>query len=331
MTGRADESAMRAALRKAGRLARLGGLRVYRLALKGAQRTFALRRVGRAMLARLLGRVFYDAYMKFVADDGWPIASHIALSILTSMFSFLIFVTALAGFFGTKDLADGAAQLLFEAWPQRVAAPLSAEIHNVLTQPRTGLLGVGAFLAIYFSASGVEALRIGLDRAYNAKDERRWWLLRLEAILFVILSAIALLSFAVLLVFAPLAWAKAQYYAPLVTTPLEYLYAPVRFGVVTTILLLVLVFMHKFLAAGRRSLRMIAPGVALTLAAWLGFGVLFGSYLAEYAANYVSTYAGLASIVIILVFLNTLGAIFMFGAELNATIEAERAKRINGP
>ena len=47
-----------------------------------------------------------DAFYRFNADDGWAIASHIALSALMSLFPFLIVVTALAGFFGTKELAD---------------------------------------------------------------------------------------------------------------------------------------------------------------------------------------------------------------------------------
>ena len=51
---------------------------------------------------RFVLRVLYDAIMRFSQDDGWAIASHIALSILTSLFPFLIFVTALAGFFGSK-------------------------------------------------------------------------------------------------------------------------------------------------------------------------------------------------------------------------------------
>jgi len=39
---------------------------------------------------------------------------------------FLIFVTALSGFFGTKTLADEAVRLLFQTWPQQVAAPSRA-------------------------------------------------------------------------------------------------------------------------------------------------------------------------------------------------------------
>lgn len=267
-----------------------------------------------------LFQVFYDAYLKFERDDGWAIASHIALSTLTSLFPFLIFLTALAGFFGARETADAATKLLFESWPPRVATPLAAEIHNVLTQPRGGLLTIGAVLAIYFSSSGIEALRIGLNRAYDAKEARPWWLLRLEAILFVFIGAISLLVIAFLLVLAPLARALAEPYAPTLVRDLEPLFAPVRYGVTTSVVALALVVSHKFLPSGRRSFRMIAPGLALTLLASLAFGAGFGAYLADYAGNYVSTYAGLASMMIAIVFLYTLAVIFIYGAELNQTI-----------
>src|SRR3712207_7105362 len=43
------------------------------------------------------------AMNRFVMHDAWAIASHIALSVLTSFFPFLILVTALAGLFGTRS------------------------------------------------------------------------------------------------------------------------------------------------------------------------------------------------------------------------------------
>ncbi|MCJ2008309.1 hypothetical protein MKK60_14660, partial [Methylobacterium sp. J-092] len=56
------------------------------------------------------------AAQRFVSHDGWAIASHIALSILTSLFPFLILLAALAGLLGTKSLADEAGLLIFDAW-----------------------------------------------------------------------------------------------------------------------------------------------------------------------------------------------------------------------
>jgi uncharacterized BrkB/YihY/UPF0761 family membrane protein len=52
-----------------------------------------------------------------------------------------------------------------------------------------------------------------------------------------------------------------------------------------------------------------------------------GSFLAEFARNYVTTYAGLASVMIALVFLYMIASIFIFGGELNAAILGAKRKR----
>ncbi|KAF2991653.1 YihY/virulence factor BrkB family protein [Methylocystis sp. MJC1] len=250
-------------------------------------------------------RALYVAYFKFNEDDGWAIASHIALSILTSLFPFLIFLTALASFFGLKEEANAATALIFENWPPNVAEPIAAEIRNVVTQPRGGLLTIGALLAIYFSSSGVESLRVALNRAYNQRDQRPWWLLRLESILYIFLGAASLLAIAFLMVLAPLARALAEKHAPGLMRELEPLYGPVRYGVTSSVVGVAVLAAHILLPAGRPRLLNLAPGFALTLLASLAFGAGFGAYLARFAINYVSTYAGLASIMMAIVFLQT--------------------------
>ena len=70
---------------------------------------------------RYVFHVCLDAFYTFLADDGWAIASHIALSTLMALFPFLIVLTSLAGFFGSKELADQAAGLMMQVWPRQVA------------------------------------------------------------------------------------------------------------------------------------------------------------------------------------------------------------------
>src|SRR5262245_8393352 len=140
--------------------------------------------------------IAYQAYEGFLRDDGWAIASHIALAALMSLFPFLIFITALTGFLGSQQLADQVAKLLLEAWPRQVAEPIAQQIESVLTNQHGGLLTIGVGLAIYFSSSGVESLRIGLNRAYDVAEQRPWWLLRLESIGYVMVGAAALIAFA---------------------------------------------------------------------------------------------------------------------------------------
>jgi membrane protein len=65
------------------------------------------------MLSRL--KLFYSAYLKFAQDDGWAIASHITLTALTSLFPFLIFLTALSGFLGNSEAADTIGRVKFSS------------------------------------------------------------------------------------------------------------------------------------------------------------------------------------------------------------------------
>ena len=234
---------------------------------------------------RFVFRVLYDAFMRFSQDDGWAIASHIALSILTSMFPFLIFVTALAGFFGTKSLADEVAHIYCRPGRSRWQTSSSAnEIHSVLTQTRSDLLTISVILAVYFSSSGVEAVRTGLNRAYDVRDSRPWWLLRLESIAYIFVGAFALLTLAFLVVLAPLIWEAVLHFAPGLE-PLNRLITFGRFAIASLVLLLALVLAHKFLPAGRRSLGGIAPGILLTCVMWMAAGIAFGSFLARIRAQ----------------------------------------------
>jgi membrane protein len=269
---------------------------------------------------RFFYRVAMDAVGRFNADDGWAIASHNALSALMAMFPFLIVLAALAGFVSTKDLADAVADLMLETWPKEVAGPIAGEIHNVLTTTRGDVLTIGVALAVFFSSSGVESLRIGLNRAYGMVESRNWILLRLESIAYVLVGAVALLALGFFIVLAPLIFATAVKYFPKLAQ-IEDTFTFLRYAIATIVLVVALVLVHKWLPAGRRTLDEIMPGILATLVLWLVCGVTFGRYLADFAHTYVTYYAGLASAMIALVFLYITAMVFIFGGELNAAIK----------
>jgi membrane protein len=269
---------------------------------------------------KLIWRILYDSVWHFTADDGWAISSHIALSTLMAMFPFLIVVTALAGFFfGSEELADEAARILLEAWPKQVAGPIAQDIASVLTGSHGGVLTFGVLFAVYFASSGVESLRIGLNRAYDMAEARPWWLLRLESILYVLIGAVAILVFSFMVVFAPAIWNTLIVFAPKVQ-PFGNMVTIARYTVAIVVLIVALLVSHRWLPAGKRTMREIAPGIVATLLMWLIAGAVFGRYLAEYAFAYTTMYAGLASAMIALVFLYLCASIFVLGAELNSTI-----------
>jgi len=268
--------------------------------------------------------IVMDAFYTFLADDGWAIASHIALSTLMALFPFLIVLTSLAGFFGSKELADQAAGLLLQVWPKQVADSLSGEIHDVLTTTRGDILTIGALLAVYFASNGVEALRVALNRAYSVVELRRWYWLRLESIGYTLIAAFTSLAMAFLIVLGPLVIEAVRRHIPLVVESNEQFLNLSRYGITIGALVIALFILHAWLPAGRRSFLQILPGIIFTMVASLISGIVFGQYLARFANNYVTMYAGLASVIIALVFLYFIAAIFVYGGELNAAIIKSR-------
>jgi membrane protein len=277
---------------------------------------------------RLIYEISIIAYTRFVLHDAWAIASHIALSVMMSLFPFLILITALAGVVGSGQLADEAADIILEAWPSEVAAPIADEVHNILSLRRQGVLTLGLVLLIYFSSSGVEALRVGLNRAYGLRETRAWWFTRLESFAFVIGGAFVMLAFAFLVVLGPFVWRAVLTWVPGLA-PYEWLIGFLRIAVATLLIVLALILAHKLVPAGKRDFTAVLPGVVVTLVMWIAGGLGFGFYLDAYPSAYTSMYGGLATAMAALVFLYTLAAIFLFGGEVNGTVLAAKRRRLH--
>ena len=274
----------------------------------------------------LARKVAFDAYIHFAEDDGWAMASHVALSGLLALFPFLIFGTALASFLGADQFSETAVHLIFDTWPEAIAGPLAAQVQQVLTIPRGGLLTISVLAAAYFASNGVEAIRISLNRAYRVTETRWWYVTRLLSLLYVILAVVVFTGISIVLVAVPVALNFVETRSLLLT---EVLQLVSNLGLYGTIVVLTvgLVAAHLWLPAGRRKLWDVLPGILLTMIFWIIGAAIFAYYLATFA-NYAATYAGLASVMIVLVFLYMVGVIFMLGAEVNAALMKYRVRRV---
>jgi membrane protein len=275
-------------------------------------------------------RVLYDALGHFNNDDGWAMASHLAISALMALFPFLIFATTLASFLGAQAFADTAVHLVFDTWPEQIAEPIAREVLNVLTVQRTDLLTYGVVLAAFFASNGIEALRTSLNRAYRVPENRGIIYRRVQSLVFVLIGSAVFFAISVRLVFAPLlarlAEARFEWIAPYMGTITFW-----RYTVAAAVIIGGLIAVHVWLPAGRRTFVSILPGIAFTLVAWFVGSIVFATYIDNFS-SYASTYAGLASIMIAVVFLYILSAIFILGGELNAAISRylEARARVGG-
>lgn len=269
--------------------------------------------------------VLVDAMSHFNGDDGWAMASHVAMSMILALFPFLIFATALAGFLGGEDLAKDMVALVFETWPDQVAAPIAGEIDTLLKGPHASFLTLGIALALFFASNGVEAIRVALNRAYRTKDDRSFLFCRLQSLFFVLVGAVILLFVSFVLVVLPLLSHWMENAIPFLQAHEPNLWF-IQPGMALAALAFLLFACHAWLPAGRRPVTELWPGIVATLAIWFVAGRLFSRYLESYA-DYGSTYAGLAGVMTALIFLYLIAVILILGAELNAAVLKFRQRR----
>lgn len=259
----------------------------------------------------------------FQTSDGWAISSHIALSLMMAVFPFLMFATALAGFLGNADRADDIVSLVFEYWPDEIAEPIVREVHVVLGQGNSGFVTLGIVLALVFASNGVESVRVALNRAYGVVERRPLWKQRLQSLVFVVAGSVLLLVISILLVFAPLYFAFIADASPSLYR-VFFTSGPLRFSSALMLLVFVVFSCHCWLPARPQAISRIWPGIALTLVLWMLATGFFSAYLRAFA-DYSAAYAGLAGVMTAQVFLYIMGAILIFGAEFNASLERKDA------
>ena len=269
---------------------------------------------------KTIGRATYELF----ADSGFSMAGAVAFSFVLSLFPFCIFLGTLAAYFGGEPLARQAVEALFQMAPVPVAEFLAPEVMRAMGASRVGLLTVGAGIALFFATSAIESLRAALNVAYRVKEKKSYPVCVMQSALFVFLSALGMLAMAWGVVVGPematrfkplwLLWLADQNWSGLVG----------RYLIVGSIIGVQLTAYHLWLAAGRRRLSDVWPGVLLSMGLWVLTARLFGSWLT--INDYSRFYAGLTQLMSALVFFQVTAMIIILGAELNRAIAEMKRK-----
>jgi membrane protein len=262
--------------------------------------------------------IFMAAVRHFNQSDGWAMSSHVALSLMIATFPFLIFAASLAGFLSNETQTSDIVELVFEYWPEEIAAPIVREINIVLTRANLGFLTMGIGLALFFASNGIEAVRVALNRAYRDQDDRTFLTQRLQSMIVILVVSLLIVMASILLLLVRNLPAFAGDGSAALKDVLGS--EPLKLAVALFILMLVVFACHAWLPGKRRSIRRVWPGIALTLLLWIVSARVFAHYVAA-IADYSATYAGLAGIMTAQIFLYLMAVVLILGAEFNAELE----------
>jgi membrane protein len=264
-----------------------------------------------------------QAIYRLYEHSGITLASAVAFSVILSIFPFCIFLGSIAGVFGGRELAEQAVLLMVDVLPAPVAEALAPEVRNVMGQSRFDLLTFSAAFALIFAMGAIETLREALNVAYRTPENRTYPTCLAVSAAFVFVGALSLLLLTAGLVVWPaivarlepswLARSEAGWVRSLLNSTL--LSGGVRYAVAGGVIAIQLIAMHLWLAAGRRTLAEIWPGILLSVVLWLLTAMLFATYLDF--NDYARFYAGLSQLMAALIFFWVSAVIVLLGAELN--------------
>ncbi len=265
-----------------------------------------------------LALLLLEAVRRLFADEAVPLAGNIAFRTVFSAFPFLIFLTSLAGSFGSADLAHSVVEFLLKVAPPGIVEPLAPEIRSILTEPRNDLMSLAALVTLWSAMAGVDSVRVGLNRAYDLKDERPMMLLYAVNVVFVIGTAIVLLALSLLIVLAPVMIAFVKAHVPgLENAAIRF--DTWRYPVALALLAGGLTLAHMVLPAKRPSLAVIWPGMVVTVVVWIVLAVAYSAYL-QSLSTFTLTYAGLSGIFAAMFFVYLAALVLILGGEINRVV-----------
>jgi membrane protein len=154
--------------------------------------------------------IVWEAMEGLLRNDGFELAGYIAFNTLLALFPFLIFLFALSGLVSSYDTAAMVLEFLFRLAPKNFGDTLAPVIIEDLSQLRGGLLTIGLLFTIWAASSGVDALRLSLNRAYSITEERSILRLKLQSILFVLVGGSFIFVVALVILLGPILWHIAQ-------------------------------------------------------------------------------------------------------------------------
>ncbi|HEX7007364.1 MAG TPA: YihY/virulence factor BrkB family protein, partial [Alphaproteobacteria bacterium] len=229
----------------------------------------------------LRGSILWRVYERLEGHGGMELAGSLAFTAILSLFPFLIFLVALAGFIGDADAANRVIDWMFSFLPPDVANVLAPVVNEVLSRPRGGLLTFGIVGTLWVASSGIEALRIALNRAYNADETRPFWLRRLQSIAFVIGGAVIMILVSALIIVGGLV---TDYIGkvPLIPGMTEDIWTIGRLAIGALLLGGALLGLHRWLPGCDMAVRRLLPGIALTTVLWVVVASLFTLYLENF-------------------------------------------------
>ena len=254
-------------------------------------------------------------------------AAQLSYYFLLALFPLLIFLVTLLGYFAGSgsELRDSLLSYLASVMPWSAVTLVRVTLDEVTASRGSGKLSFSLLAALWVASSGMGAISDTLNTAYNLRETRPWWKVRLVSVALTIALAVLILTALGIVLYGgrfgelianhagfgdafTSAWRLAQYPIMLVfvylTFEIVYRFAPD----------------HK-----RRMPGWLSYGTLIGVALWLLTSFGFRIYL-HFFNSYSVTYGSLGALIVLMLWFYMTGLAVLVGGEVNSELEGKDSK-----
>lgn len=260
-------------------------------------------------------------------DDVFGRAAQLSYYFLLSLFPLLIFLMTVFGFFADagSDLRQSLLNYLGQVMPSSATELVQKTIKEVSEQAGGAKLSFGVLAALWAASNGMGAISETLNIAYNVKETRPWWKVRLITVGLTIAIALLIISALALLLYGHrIADAIATSYG--LSDVFTITWKIAQWPIVLLFILLSFNLIYFFGPDVKdQSWRWVTPGAAIGVVLWLLVSFIFKLYL-SYSNSYSATYGSLGALIVMMLWFYLTGAAILIGGEINSEIENAAAE-----
>jgi membrane protein len=255
-------------------------------------------------------------------------AAQLSYYFLLALFPLLLVLINVLGYMAQEGTAFRERLLLYLAalMPRSAITLVRTTLDEISNASGSGKLSFGLLAALWAASNGMGAISDTLNTAYNVRERRPWWRVRIISVCLTIALAILILAaLAIVLYGGTIGEALAARYGfgDFFTSLWTIVQWPIALAFVLTTFNLIYNFAPD-LPPGERS--WITPGAFVGVGFWLLVSFGFRVYL-SFFDSYSVTYGSLGALIVLMLWFYLTGVAILIGGEVNSEVSHEKAQK----
>jgi membrane protein len=254
------------------------------------------------------------------------LAAEMSYRFLFALFPFILFLVALAGFFGSEEMALTVVDRMQETMPEQAVAILAGPVQQVITTQQPSLLTIGAITALWSASGAMGTLMKGMSRTHQVTDNRNFLAKNVVKVSLTLFLAVLLLLAVAAVFVAQVVVASFGIFG---LGPFQATLTSIAGPLVALLIMIfgVSIIYWRAPALEYHPFKLITLGAVVFAVGWVVATVLFSWYVSQFG-QYNAMYGSIGGVIVLLLWAYLSSFLLLLGGAVNAVLEERYQARV---